>query len=146
MSLVAIKDKDHIHGNMDIPEGTQIKDIMIENVKTVDLETSILEVSKLMSSSGIGAVIVLSPIKEAMGIFTERDLLNRVVSKELPMDTKIKDVMTPDFNCLQIDDELMDIPKIMLEGDFRNLPVVKGHEVIGMVTIKEIMEFLYKGD
>lgn len=146
MSLVATKEKGHNHGNMYIPEGTQIKDIMIENVKTVGQERPILEVYKLMSESGIGAVIVLSPIKEAMGIFTERDLLNRVVSKELSMDTKIKDVMTPDFKCLQINDELMDIPKIMLEGNFRNLPVVDGHEVIGLVTIKEIMEFLYKDD
>jgi signal-transduction protein with cAMP-binding, CBS, and nucleotidyltransferase domain len=146
MSLSSTKGKDHSHGNMDIPETAKIKDIMIENVKTVDQETSILDVTKLMSTNEIGAVIVLSPIKEAMGIFTERDLLNRVVSKELSMDTKVKDVMTPNFDCLQLEDQLKDIPKIMLDGNFRNLPVVNGHEVIGLVTIKEIMEFLIKGD
>jgi CBS domain-containing protein len=131
-----------IHGEMDIPQGSTVEDIMIEDVKTVDWETSVKECSEIMTKNKIGGVIVLNAIQDAVGIFTERDLMNRVISGGKGLDVKVKDVMTPDFVCVQLKDSLVDIPKIMLDGGFRHLPVVDGHKVVGILEIRDILNFL----
>lgn len=144
MSLQSSKQKNSDHGNMDIPLNSKVKDVMIENVLTVDENTSVLDACQIMSKNKIGAVIVMSAILEAVGIFTERDLLNKIVSQKKSLDTKVKDVMTPDFDCLQLDDYLYDVPKIMVDGNYRHLPVVNGHEVVGIISVKDLLQYLIK--
>jgi predicted transcriptional regulator len=46
--------------------------------------------------------------------------------------------MTPDFECVQMDDSLCDIPKIMHDGKFSHIPVVKDHEVVGILSSSEV--------
>ena len=95
-----------------------------------------------MCRAGVGAVIVMSPIKEAIGIFTERDLMKRVIHKGQDLSKPIKEFMTPDFQCVQLDDDLAVMPKIMLDNHFRHLPVVDGHDVVGMLSIRDVMCYL----
>ena len=119
-----------------------VKDIMISNVQTVDQTMPIIEVAKLMTAHNIGAVVVLSPILDAVGIFTERDLLNKVVSKDLNLNRPILEVMTPRFICVQLQDEVEELPSMMIDGNFRHLPVVDGRKVVGMISIKDIVKVL----
>ena len=121
-----------------------VKDIMTKELVTIDQECSILEACQLMTEHKIGAVVILSPIKDAIGIFTERDLLNRVAAKEKPYGDKGRDYMTPNFVCVQADDELEGIAKIMIDNNFRHLPVADGHDVVAMLSIRDIVKhFLY---
>ena len=97
-----------------------------------------------MTDHKIGAIVILSPIKRAIGIFTERDLLNRVSSKEKNLSDKVKDHMTPNFVCVQAEDELEGLAKIMIDNNFRHLPVADGHDVVAMLSIRDIVKhFLY---
>ena len=145
MSLVVIKKSDVSHGKMTIPKQTQVKDIMIDKIETVDYTTSVYDAVKIMKENNIGYVIVMSPIFEALGIFTERDLLNKVVAEGLDVKaTQISKVMTPHFDCVQLDDSLYEIPKLMLKQKYRHLPVVSGHEVVGILTMKDVLNFLIK--
>ena len=100
-------------------EEKYVKDIMTKDIVTVDQESTVLEACQLMADHKIGAVVILSPIKEAIGIFTERDLLNRVVSKDKPHSDKVKDHMTPDFVCVQAEDELEGLAKIDIRWSSR---------------------------
>ena len=125
-------------------EEKYVKDIMTKDIVTIDHESTVLEACQLMSDHKIGAVVILSAIKEAIGIFTERDLLNRVVSKDKPHSDKVKDYMTPDFVCVQAADELEGLAKIMIDGNFRHLPVADGHDIVAMLSIRDIVKhFLY---
>ena len=145
MSLVVIKKSDVSHGKMTIPKKTQVKDIMIDKIETVDYTTSVYDAVKIMKENNIGYVIVMSPIFEALGIFTERDLLNKVVAEGLDVKkTQISKVMTPHFDCVQLDDSLYEIPKLMLKQKYRHLPVVSGHKVVGILTMKDVLKFLIK--
>ncbi len=147
MSLVVIKKGDVSHGKMSIPKETHIKDIMIDQIETVDASTSVFEAVRLMKKNKIGYVIVMSPIFDALGIFTERDLLNKVVAEGLDIKkTKVCDVMTPHFECVQLEDSLYEIPKLMLKKKYRQIPVVSGHRVVGILTMKDLLKFLIKGD
>ena len=121
-----------------------VKDIMTKELVTIDQECSILEACQLMTEHKIGAVVILSPIKDAIGIFTERELLNRVAAKENPYGDKVRDYMTPNFVCVQAEDELEGIAKIMIDNNFRHLPVADGHDVVAMLSIRDIVKhFLY---
>ena len=122
-----------------------VKDLMIENVKTVDENLSVQEAVNLMAKNNIGALVILNPIKEACGVFTERDLLKRVAAYEVNMKmTRICEVMTPKFQCVQSDDELQDLAGIMISHNFRHLPVVDGHNVIGILSIKDLLKYYFE--
>ncbi len=121
-----------------------VRDIMTKELVTIDQDLSVLDACKLMTEHKIGAVVILSPIKDAIGIFTERDLLNRVAANEKSYHDKIKDYMTPNFVCVQADDELEGLAKIMIDNNFRHLPVADGHDIVAMLSIRDIVKhFLY---
>ena len=67
---------------------------MNKNVFSVDEETSVMDAVKIMDKNNIGALIVQTP-RPTFGIFTQRDLLTRIVAaRKSPRKTKIKEVMT----------------------------------------------------
>ncbi len=145
MSLIVVKKADISHGKMSIPKETHIRDIMVDKIETVDVSDSVFDAVQLMRKNNIGYVIVMSPIFEALGIFTERDLLNKVVAKGRNVKrTKVSEVMTPHFDCVQLEDSLHEIPKLMLKQKYRQIPVVSGHRLVGILTMRDIMRFLIK--
>lgn len=120
-----------------------VGDIMIGRVVTVEETTTVLSAVKIMTTHNIGAVIIMSAIKEPVGIFTERDLLKRVINEEIdPKTIPISKVMTPKFLCVQVTDELNGLAKIMLDGNFRHLPVVQGRKLLGMLSIRDLLRYL----
>ena len=119
-----------------------VRDIMVPNVQVVEGNMPVVEAAKLMAQHNIGAIIILSAIKEPLGIFTERDLLKRVVAQGLdPKSTPLSKVMTPKFVCVQASDELKDLPEIMVQGNFRHLPVVEGRKLLGILSIRDIVKY-----
>ena len=145
MSLVLVKKADVKHGKMTIPKETHVKDVMIDKIETVDVDDSVFKAVKIMKENKIGYVIVMSPIFDALGIFTERDLLVKVVAEGLDIKkTKVSEVMTPHFDCVQLEDNLYEIPKLMLKKKYRQIPVVSGHRVVGILTMKDLLQFLIK--
>lgn len=132
-----------VNYNGSMPAKKYVRDLMIEGVKTVEETTTVTEAVKLMAEYNIGAVIVMSAIRDPMGIFTERDLLKRVVAHGLdPRKTPISQVMTPKFVCVQTADELEGLAEIMVQGNFRHLPVVDGRKLIGILSIRDVLKFL----
>jgi CBS domain-containing protein len=126
-----------------MPQKKFVRDLMVQQVKTLEETATVTEASKLMSEYNIGAVIIMSPIQEPVGIFTERDLLKRVVAHGLdPKTTKLAQVMTHKFVCVQTSDELKDLAEIMITGNFRHLPVVEGRKLQGMLSIRDVVKFL----
>jgi CBS domain-containing protein len=124
-------------------EKRTVRDILTENVKTVDESTIVYDAVRMMAENNIGAVIVLNAIREPAGIFTERDLLKRVVSQGIdPKTTRISQVMTPKFVCVQTSDELMELPEIMIRGNFRHLPIVEGRKLVGILSIRDVVRYM----
>jgi CBS domain-containing protein len=107
---------------------------------TVDATATVHEAVKTMAGKAIGAVLIVENDKVA-GIFTERDLMNKVVGQDLDTrTTKIADVMTRDLKTARVDDEAIDCLELMAEGGFRHLPVVDGSgRPIGMVSQRDFV-------
>ncbi len=121
------------------------RDVMKKEVLSIDETATVLDAVKLMDRHNVGAVVIMSAIKDAIGIFTERDLLRRVAAVgKVPHVTKITDVMTPEFVCAQATDNGVELLKIMVEQRFRHLPVFDGRKLIGIVSTRDLYTKLVK--
>ena len=99
---------------------------------------TVLEASRLMNERGIGSVIVIDKDRLA-GIFTERDVLRRVVAEQRdPATTKLADVMTSPVACAAPHTTLDEIRQVMRDRRIRHVPVVKAKRVLGMISIGDL--------
>ena len=93
-----------------------------------------------MASRNIGAVCVLDQQGKLCGIFSERDLLNRVVVRKLdPSSVPISDVMSEPRAVIDCKDSPHDALERMEMVGSRHLPVVDGEQFIGMLSMRNIM-------
>jgi len=101
---------------------------------------SALEAAEFMASRQIGAVCVLDENDRLRGIFSERDLLNRVVVKHLdPGDVPVRDVMSEVRAVIQCNETPHEALERMEEIGSRHLPVVDGERWVGMLSMRDIM-------
>lgn len=103
---------------------------------------SILDVSKFMGLHNIGAVPVLEQSEKLTlkGIFSERDLLRRCIAKDLNLvNTKIDEVMTKNVILLESHDTPEYTLQIMKQENIRHVPVRNGQDLIGMISIRDLM-------
>ena len=107
---------------------------------TVSPETTVLEAVRLMSDERVGAVAVTREGK-LTGIFTERDLMIRVVLEgRNPAATRVEDVMTAHCISAKNDLSMGDALQIMTESHFRHLPVVDENDrVLGLLSIRNLL-------
>ena len=100
---------------------------------------TVFEAAKLMAQSNIGAVPVVDQAGAIIGIFTERDMMARLVAAGLPADdTTVAEVMTPDPKTLSYECGTGEAKAAMTEGGFRHLPVVVGVRPIGMLSLRDL--------
>jgi len=103
-------------------------------------ETTVREAAELMSSRAVGAVLVVQD-SQLQGIFTERDVVFRVVARGLDTDsTRLFAVMTRDPKVIAPDRVFGVAMAIMHEHGFRHLPVVEGGAPIGIVSSRSALD------
>ena len=119
---------------------TRIADVLNNRrVLSVEAEQSVLEAARYMTEFNIGAVPVLRS-GELVGIFSERDIMRRVVSGgRSPAITKVAEVMTPRPLTLSPDDTVEHARFIMLEHGSRHLPVVEEKKLTGIVSLRDVL-------
>jgi CBS domain-containing protein len=99
---------------------------------------TVLEAARLMNERGIGSVMVIDKDRLA-GIFTERDVLRRVVAEQRdPAKTKLADVMTSPVACAAPQTTLDEIRQVMRGRRIRHVPVVNRKRVLGMISIGDL--------
>ena len=99
---------------------------------------TVRQAAELMAERRVGAILVTNSGR-LEGIFTERDLAIRVVAKGRdPSTTKLGDVMTKNPDVLAPDDPADSALERMRAGDYRHLPVVDGHRLVGIVSIRDL--------
>jgi len=119
-------------------------EIMTTNVLSVGEDTSVIDAVKIMDKNQIGALIVQTP-RPTFGIFTQRDLLSRVVArKKSARNTKIKDVMTETIKCAQVDDSIDDITRLMYDENVRYLPVMDGRKLVGIISNDDLFKVVFR--
>ena len=94
-----------------------------------------------MVQGRVGAAAVLDAEKKLVGIFTERDLMTRVVAKHRdPETTTVADAMTTDPVTIGPETTLEKALEIMVANHFRHLPILDGDEVLGVATVRRVLK------
>lgn len=108
-------------------------------VVSTTVEASVREATILMNRHGIGSLLVLHGGRLA-GIFTERDVLRRVVAESLHPDrTPVREVMTRDVICCRQDTAVEHVAELMRSHRVRHVPVLDdAGRVIGLVSIGDV--------
>ena len=108
-------------------------------IYSVDANSTVLEAARFMMEHNIGAVPVLRE-GELAGIFSERDVMNRVVAAgRSPGQTRVSEVMTANPRAVQAEDTIDNCLFIMKEFGFRHLPIVEGKKLMGLISLRDIL-------
>ena len=105
-------------------------------------EATVYEAIKLMAEKNIGALLVLSSGR-LQGIFTERDYTRKVaLHGKTSKDTTVFEILSDKCVTVTPDDTVEDCMRLMTEKRVRHLPVVEGSNVVGIVSIGDLVNWI----
>jgi CBS domain-containing protein len=116
-----------------------VRDGMTRLVLTVGPAHTLREASRQMSARRVGAAVVTDPEHAGIGILTERDVLDSVGAGEDPDTELVADHRTGDVVFASPEWTLHQAAAAMVEGGFRHLVVVEDHEVVGLLSMRDIV-------
>lgn len=110
-----------------------------EGVWSVSPNHMVIDALNLMSEKGIGAVMVMEDDR-LIGIFSERDYARKgIIAGRKAKSTPVTEVMTPNVFTVSPDMDIEDCMNLFSEKRIRHLPVVDNQQVIGMLSIGDIV-------
>jgi CBS domain-containing protein len=115
-----------------------VKEIMTKNVTTVDVDQTVFEAAQLMSTEGLGCLIVMNK-DLPVGIITERDIVRRIVAKKASPEVKVSEVMSKTLITVEPDVSLKDAARVMSTNGIRRLPVLKNNKLVGIVVASDFV-------
>lgn len=112
------------------------------NVVQVAQDSSVLDAARIMMEGRIGGVLVVDSDEQVVGIFTERDVLRRVVAEQRnASETPISAVMSRDLVTVLCTTSLDACGALMTERRIRHLPVMEGGKLRGIITPGDLLAF-----
>jgi CBS domain-containing protein len=119
----------------------KIRHLPLRAPALVERDASISETIETMKARHLGCALVCDQGK-LVGLFTERDLLNRVIGEPVSYSTAVEQVMTLDPARLSLDDSVITAMRVMQEGDYRNIPLIDSQgKAAGVVTVRDLITF-----
>jgi signal-transduction protein with cAMP-binding, CBS, and nucleotidyltransferase domain len=117
----------------------QVRNGMSEVILAVGPGHSLREAAVAMSRRGVGAAVVVDPDAPGPGVITERDILHSVGAGESPDEERVADHLTSKLKFAAPDWSLEQAAVAMVRGGFRHLIVVEGAEIVGMLSMRDIV-------
>jgi CBS domain-containing protein len=110
-----------------------------KQMHTITAEQTVLEAARQMVANNIGAIAVLRD-GELVGIFSERDIMKRVVAEARdPARTRVSEVMTANPRTVDMRESIEHCMLLMKEHSFRHLPICDGKKLKGIVSLRDIL-------
>ena len=114
-----------------------VRALMSRDVLAVESAMSVVEVARAMVSRNVGAVVVVDGGRLA-GIMTERDLMRAVAGGAIDA-AVVGECMTKHPETIEPDAATEYAAVLMIHGGFRHLPVTEGEQVVGMLSIRDLI-------
>ncbi|MDB4073524.1 CBS domain-containing protein [Ascidiaceihabitans sp.] len=110
-------------------------------VVTVKSGSLVAEAAKILSDRKIGTVVISQTGKDAKGILSERDIVRAIANRGASclMD-KVDTYMTSKLVTCSRDESADNVLKMMTEGRFRHMPVVEAGDMVGLITIGDVVK------
>ena len=112
-----------------------------DGVVTVTPGTTVAKAAEILSSRRIGAVIVSPDGKRVAGIVSERDAV-RELGRRGPacMNETVDSIMTSNIVGCRRDEQANDVLQKMTDGRFRHMPVMEGNQMVGLISIGDVVK------
>ncbi|MDI1464249.1 CBS domain-containing protein [Catellatospora sp. KI3] len=117
----------------------QVREAMSKPVLLVGPQHTLRQAAQLMSMRRVGSAIVIDPDGEGLGIMTERDILNAIGSGLDPDVEQCAGHITWDVVYASPDWSLEEAAMAMTRGGFRHLAVLEGDEILGIISVRDLM-------
>jgi len=109
---------------------------------TTTEDTPVTEAVSMMTRDNIHSLMVMKD-DQMIGIFTDRDYVHKIVSTQRdPAQLKVGDVMTKEVTTVSPDASIKACIELMHDGKFRHLPITEAGQVIGMISMTDVMKIL----
>ncbi len=119
--------------------GVKVEEAMTKNPITVKSDISISECARIMEENKIGSVIVNDG--NLLGIITEEDIVRKIVSKKLDTErVTAKNIMVSNLFTISGKEDIYEALMLMRDKKISHLPVVQNGQLIGFLTIKDILK------
>jgi CBS domain-containing protein len=120
----------------------RLGDLPVSNPPVVSPGTTLGETLETMRAAGVGCVLVCNG-EELVGIFTERDVLNKLFGVKVDDNEPVQTYMTPAPKVLRTTDTLGDAIRLMTERGYRHIPLLDGlgHRA-GMIAARDIVHYI----
>ena len=112
---------------------------MSDAVLTINPGQSLREASKAMADRGVGAAVVIDPEQPGPGIVTERDILQAIAKGQDPDRERVTEHLSAELTFAAPDWSLERAAEAMVRGGFRHLIVVDGGEMVGVLSMRDIV-------
>lgn len=120
-----------------------------QQIITIKPEQTLQEAAILLSEHNIGALIVVNDEVAPIGILSERDIVRRLGKAADVSTALVRETMTANIITGVPEDDLMSVSHTMTERRFRHLPIVVDDQLIGMISIGDVLKAqrdLYRGE
>jgi len=118
----------------------QILDVKGNEICSIEPDSTVFDAIKLMAEKGIGAILVMDAGK-IVGIMSERDYARKVILKgKLSQNTLVKDIMTTRVIHTNPNQSIEECMILMTEKHIRHLPVMDGEQLVGIVSIGDLVK------
>ncbi len=111
-----------------------------QGVVTVSPDASVRELLRLLAEHNVGALVVSSDGRSVQGIVSERDVVRRLNENDDLLDTKVSEIMTTEVHTCDGEHPVNDLMAVMTERRIRHVPVVNGDEMVGIISIGDVVK------
>jgi len=112
-----------------------------DGVVTVTPGTTVAKAAEMLSTRRIGAVIVSPDGKRAMGIVSERDIVRELGRRGTAcLNDTVDSIMTSNLVGCRRDEQANDVLQKMTDGRFRHMPVMEGTQMVGLISIGDVVK------
>ena len=120
--------------------GYKVCDAMTRKPVSIDNSLTLEQFAKMMHENHVGALLVKDGEK-LLGLLTEQDIVRKALAKgHNPKKTKVKDIMVTRLKTIVPETDLYDALMVMRKNNIRHLPVISKKEMIGLLTLKDILK------
>ncbi len=121
---------------------TKVGDVMVRNVKTVNMKDVVLKAAEVMNRYEIGCVIITEN-GGPVGILTERDILKRIIVKQRdPVKTKIVEVMSKPLITVKPNMKITQAIRVMIKENIKKLAVTNASDLVGVLSLTDMIPLL----